>query len=117
MCWVTKSTYYIFYDPRTSRPHQDHIIAHEFAHILLGHTQVTDLPAGPADGTGSRIDPATVKMMLGRSNYEVDEEHDAELLASNLQRRIFALAHQGDGPAGDVIQERVARTLLRRRRR
>lgn len=113
-CWVTKTAFYIFYDPRTSPMHQDHIIAHEFAHLLLGHYKINRLSAGRTSGLTSRIAPSTIEMMLGRRGYEVEEEHDAETLASNLQNKILTQTPQEGRPPADTVPARVARTLLRR---
>ncbi|MFM9582652.1 secondary metabolite protein [Streptomyces caniscabiei] len=104
----------MFYDPRTSSLHQDHIIAHEFSHLLLGHHE--NRPASALAPTFiTRVDPATVQMMLGRTKYEEDEERDTELLASLLQRRIIDRWLRSDESSGDEVQDRVTHTLLRRR--
>lgn len=112
-CVVTGTRIYVLYDPRTSRLHQDHIIAHEFGHLLLGHHQAQPASVLAADlATG--IDPAVVRMMLGRTTYDQAEERESEMLASLLQRRIIARGVLAGTTAGDDVQERVAHTLLRR---
>ncbi|MFC5218850.1 secondary metabolite protein [Streptomyces coerulescens] len=104
----------MFYDPRTSVLHQDHIIAHEFSHLLLGHHESRPVSAlAPAFITS--VNPATVQMMLGRTKYDEAEERDTELLASLLQRRIIDRWLRSDESSGDAVQDRVAHTLLRRR--
>ncbi|MYQ48762.1 secondary metabolite protein [Streptomyces sp. SID4985] len=104
----------MFYDPRTSSLHQDHIIAHEFSHLLLGHHERR--PTSALSSTiFTNIDLATVQMMLGRTKYEEDEERDTELLASLLQRKIIDRWLRSDESSGDEVQDRVAHTLLRRR--
>lgn len=113
-CAVTESAVHVFYDPRTSSLHQDHIIAHEFSHLLLGHHENRPVSAlAPTFITS--VDPATVQMMLGRTKYEEDEERDTELLASLLQRRIIDRWLRSDESSGDEVQDRVTHTLLRRR--
>lgn len=113
-CAVTESAVHVFYDPRTSVLHQDHIIAHEFSHLLLGHHENRPVSAlAPAFITS--VDPATVQMMLGRTKYDEDEERDTELLASLLQRRIIDRWLRSDESSGDEVQDRVTHTLLRRR--
>ncbi|MFD4258652.1 hypothetical protein ACFWR9_13700 [Streptomyces sp. NPDC058534] len=113
-CAVTESAVHVFYDPRTSSLHQDHIIAHEFSHLLLGHHEHRPVSAlAPAFITS--VDAATVQMMLGRTKYHDDEERDTELLASLLQRRIIDRWLRGDESSGDDVQDRVTHTLLRRR--
>ncbi|GAA3812134.1 hypothetical protein [Streptomyces chiangmaiensis] len=113
-CAVTESAVHVFYDPRTSPLHQDHIIAHEFSHLLLGHHESRPVSAlAPAFITS--VDPATVQMMLGRTKYDEDEERDTELLASLLQHRIIDRWLRSDESSGDDVQDRVTHTLLRRR--
>ena len=113
-CAVTESAVHVFYDPRTSSLHQDHIIAHEFSHLLLGHHENRPVSA-LAPTFITTVDPATVQMMLGRTKYEEDEERDTELLASLLQRRIIDRWLRSDESSGDEVQDRVTHTLLRRR--
>ncbi|MEU6470195.1 hypothetical protein ABZ927_27955 [Streptomyces massasporeus] len=113
-CAVTESAVHVFYDPWTSVLHQDHIIAHEFSHLLLGHHENRPVSAlAPAFITS--VDPATVQMMLGRTKYDEDEERDTELLASLLQRQIIDRWLRSDKSSGDEVQDRVTHTLLRRR--
>ncbi|MEU4486620.1 M48 family metalloprotease [Streptomyces purpurascens] len=113
-CAVTESAVYVFYDPRTSPLHQDHIIAHEFGHLLLGHHESRTL-SDLAPSLLTTMDPAVVQMMLGRTKYDEAEERDTELLASLLQRRIIDWWRRSDESSGDEVQDRVTHTLLRRR--
>lgn len=113
-CAVTENAIYVFYDPRTSPLHQDHIIAHEFGHLLLGHHKTRQLSA-LAPALLTTMDPAVVQMMLGRTKYDEVEERDTELLASLLQRRIIDRWLRSDESSGDDVQDRVTHTLLRRR--
>jgi hypothetical protein len=103
---------YIFVHEETSRAHQDHIIAHEAAHILRNHQGGRALSeVNPAtDRLVPTLDPAVVRMMLGRSDYEYQDEREAELIASHLQQHIHRPRDRTGG--GDPIAE----TLLRRRR-
>ncbi|MGC4998512.1 hypothetical protein [Streptomyces sp. BV129] len=113
-CAVTESAVHVFWDPRTSSLHQDHIIAHEFCHLLLGHHEKR--PASALSSTiFTNIDLATVQMMLGRTKYDEDEERDTELLASLLQRQIIDRWLRSDESSGDEVQDRLTHTLLRRR--
>ncbi|MGI5457596.1 hypothetical protein ACQEWB_31390 [Streptomyces sp. CA-249302] len=113
-CAVLESVIYVFYDPRTSLLHQDAIIAHEIMHLLLGHYKTRPLSA-LAPSFITTVDLAAVQIMLGRTKYDEAEERDAELLASLLQRRIIDRWLRSDESSGDEVQDRVARTLLRRR--
>lgn len=113
-CAVLEAVIYVFYDPRTSSLHQDQIIAHEFMHLFLGHHEARPLSA-LAPALISTMDPDIVQMMLGRTKYDDAEEHETELLASLLQRRIIDRWLRSDESSGDEVQDRVAHTLLRRR--
>lgn len=113
-CAVTESAVHVFYDPRTSVLHQDHIIAHEFSHLLLGHHD--NRPASALSSTVfTSVGASTVQMMLGRTKYDEDEERDTEQLASLLQRQIIDRWLRSDESSGDEVQDRVTHTLLRRR--
>jgi IrrE N-terminal-like domain len=110
--WIrtTEGIDYIFVHEMASQAHQDHVIAHEIAHILRNHEGRLDLPqVNPVtDRLVSSLDPATVKMMLGRSDYDYRDEQEAELIGSHLQRYVHR-------PGRDVSDsDRVAKTLLRR---
>ncbi|WP_431980923.1 regulator component [Streptomyces qinglanensis] len=100
---------YIFVNEETSRAHQDHIIAHEAAHILRNHQGSGTLgEVNPVtDRLAPTLDPRVVKMMLGRSDYELHDEREAELIASHLQRHIH---HHGPDISGE---DPIAETLLR----
>ncbi len=115
VCYVTENAFYIFYDPRTSRAHQDHVIGHEIAHVLLGHHEARRPSEAVPQGFAPLLDPALVEMMLARSSYEEAEEHDAELLASYLYGRVIEHRLRNASPPGDDTQERIAHTLLSRR--
>ncbi|GAA2273936.1 MULTISPECIES: hypothetical protein [Kitasatospora] len=103
---------FIFVHQDTSRAHQDHIIAHELAHILRDHQGSPVLP--PVKPVSDRLvpdlDPQVVKMMLGRTSYEHEDEREAEMIGTYLQRHVHrpGLRLQGHDP--------VAETLLRGRR-
>jgi hypothetical protein len=82
--WVgTTQTDHIFHEAGTTPWHRTHIILHEVAHMLLGH-----------DGGGSwrelgrllapDVDPALVRLILGRSTYSTAEEQGAEMMASMI---------------------------------
>jgi hypothetical protein len=80
----------ILHEIGTTDYHIDQIVGHEIGHILLGHG--LDGGHGRANAhehTVSRqalpdIDPATVRAVLGRSDYASEQERDAEMFASLL---------------------------------
>jgi hypothetical protein len=82
--WIgTASADHVFYDPGTSPLHAEHIVLHELAHILSGHSG--------ADGAMARLfpdlDPATVSRVLGRVSYTNAQEREAEMMASLIRGR------------------------------
>jgi hypothetical protein len=103
---------YIFVHEKTSRAHQDHIIAHELAHILRDHGGSSALPPTKplTDRLLTTLDPAVVRMMLGRTDYEYEDEREAELIGSYLQRQVHRAGRRIGG------HDRMAETLLRIRR-
>ncbi|WP_328333508.1 ImmA/IrrE family metallo-endopeptidase [Streptomyces sp. NBC_00455] len=109
---VVKSggVHYVRYDPDTSPAHQDFIIAHEFGHLLKGHS-------------GSRVEPASqegiilgdVEMdlwatVLGRTNYAETIEREAEAIGSFLQAHVITSRPASQSESAD----RITRTLMRR---
>jgi hypothetical protein len=83
---------YVFYDPGTSPLHAEHIVLHEIAHILCGHS------AGPGLAhLFPDLDPALVSRALGRSGHNTAEEREAEMLASLIRT---AASPDRDDPLG-----------------
>jgi len=82
--WVgTPQADHVFYDPGTSPLHAEHIVLHELAHILSGHSGV----AGALPQLFPDLDPATVTRVLGRVSYTSAQEREAELMASLIRGR------------------------------
>ncbi|MBW1602017.1 ImmA/IrrE family metallo-endopeptidase [Streptomyces sp. JJ66] len=78
----------VLYEARTSRLHQEHIVAHELAHILCDHHRDGGLEDAAVRLLFPHLDPATVRGMLGRCGYLDAEEQEAELMASLLLPRV-----------------------------
>ncbi|MFI1890369.1 hypothetical protein [Streptomyces jumonjinensis] len=111
--WIaTRATDYVFYDPQTSRAHQDHIIAHEFGHMLKQHRGVPGYSAN-AEGLIQMMDPSVIELVLGRTDYDEIEEQEAELVGSYLQQHIHASRIRVKAQPGDLTADRVAKTFLR----
>ena len=82
--WIgTAAADHVFYDPGTSPLHAEHIVLHEVAHILCGHSG--------GDGALARLfpdlDPAAVSRVLGRVSYTSEQEREAEMMASLIRGR------------------------------
>jgi len=81
--WVsTAEADYIYYEAATTPFHQTHIVMHEIAHILLGHRDRTRTWQGVARLLAPDLDPALIRLILGRGAYGAAEEEEAETLAS-----------------------------------
>jgi hypothetical protein len=91
--WVAiESADLIFYEERTTPPHQEHIILHELGHLLCNH-----IPAERSLGEQVRLllpdlDPDMVRKVLGRGGYRAAEEQEAELLATLIRDRAYRVA-------------------------
>lgn len=114
--WIaTERAHYVFYDPRTSRAHQDHIIAHEFAHILKGHKGEMKVSASAVSGVLTLLDPDLIQTLLGRTQYDDREELEAELVGSYMQEHVRFHQNRRVDASNEMAVDRVERTLLRGR--
>jgi hypothetical protein len=86
--WIaTGDDDWIFVDQQTSPLHRQHIVLHELAHMLCGHTSA-ELPENDLlRRLFPDLSPAMVKAVLGRSSYQSEYEREAELLASLILAR------------------------------
>lgn len=86
--WIaTEDEDWIFVDQQTSPLHRQHIVLHELAHMLCGHT-ASELPENDMlRRLFPDLSPAMVKTVLGRSSYQSEYEREAELLASLILAR------------------------------
>ncbi|WP_199847974.1 hypothetical protein [Streptomyces dysideae] len=102
--WIaTEKADHIFHEAATSPLHQDHIILHEIAHMVLGHTSILDGVQSGGGGLFADIDPVTVRSFLTRPSYGTDDERDAERLAGLIASRV-ATSRTGKTSRSSVIQ-------------
>jgi hypothetical protein len=81
--WIgTAEADHVFHEEGTTPWHKTHIVLHEIAHMLLGHDGGTRAWHGLARLLAPDVDPALVRLVLGRSAYTSTEEREAETLAS-----------------------------------
>ncbi|MDH6135492.1 hypothetical protein P3T37_004908 [Kitasatospora sp. MAA4] len=86
--WVgTPEVDYIFFERRTSRLHQDHIIAHELGHLLCEHEAEEIVGAETSRLIMPNLDPAMVERVLQRHGYGAAAEQEAEMIASLILQR------------------------------
>nr|CAG34041.1 putative regulator component [Streptomyces ribosidificus]CAG34722.1 RacB protein [Streptomyces ribosidificus] len=88
--WVaTETDDHIFYEQRTARPHQEHIVLHEIGHMLFNHHAVTDIATTPTAGTPGGLlgdlSPRLVRRILTRTDYSSHQEQEAEMLATLIR--------------------------------
>jgi hypothetical protein len=86
--WIaTDGEDWIFVDQQTSPLHRQHIVLHELAHMLCGHT-ASELPENDLlRQLFPNLSPAMVKTVLSRSSYQSEYEREAEMLASLILAR------------------------------
>lgn len=86
-----RSSDWIVYSSDTDGLHRQHILLHEAAHILCGHTE------RGGDGTAMAAAARTlmphlpaelVRSVLGRTVYSEPDEREAELVASLILQRV-----------------------------
>ncbi|MFD6161647.1 hypothetical protein ACFWF7_02100 [Nocardia sp. NPDC060256] len=79
---ATPDADYIFYASNTSLLHQEHIIAHEAAHILCNHSGTGALGESVAPLLMKNLSSKLITRVLGRTVYSESDEAEAEMLAS-----------------------------------
>src|SRR5262249_42226513 len=82
MLVASGTTDFIFYDANTSKPHQEHIVMHELAHIICCHRGSGGLDDASVGLLFPDVDPELVRDMLQRTTYSHVQEREAEMMAS-----------------------------------
>ena len=88
---TTRAADWIVYCSDTSPLHRQHILLHEAAHILCGHTQRDgdgDAMAAAARTLMPHLPAGLVRSVLGRTVYSEPDEREAELVASLILQRV-----------------------------
>lgn len=78
----------VVYEADTSRTHQEHIIAHELAHIVFGYASSSPVDDSALSLLFPDLDPGLVRDMLNRAEYCDAHELEAEVMASVILRRM-----------------------------
>lgn len=84
---------HIFYEQRTSRSHQQHIVLHEIGHMLFNHHSLAD--ADTLSGIFTDLNPRQVRSILARTSYSTRQEQEAELLATLIRTGETGTDHIG----------------------
>ncbi|MDI3420593.1 toxin [Streptomyces luteolus] len=105
---------YVVYEQHTSRHHQEHIIAHELAHMLCCHRSGTADSAAVAE-LFPDLDPSLVQDLLSRDSYSDAQEREAEVMAYLIGEGLRS--HPGaDVTETDGVLGRIQGSLNWRRR-
>ena len=98
---TTLDSDWIVYRADTTRLHRQHILLHEGAHILCGHSEHGSDGGGSMAAAAHTLMPhlsaELVRGVLGRTAYTEPDEREAELVASLILQRV----RQRDRHAGD----------------
>jgi hypothetical protein len=87
--WLASRTAdYVFYEQRTSRLHQEHIILHEVGHLVCQHEHSALIDEDAAAMLLPSLAPAMVERALKRTGYSGREEQQAEMIASLILERV-----------------------------
>ncbi|MEV6599194.1 hypothetical protein AB0M36_20420 [Actinoplanes sp. NPDC051346] len=111
----------IAYEAGTNSRHQEHIIAHELAHLICGHSILDGTRPFDTRRLFPDLDPALVRDLLQRGHYSDDQEQEAEVMASLLLSRASRAPAESRGgttePDGTGLTDRLAQALLPPQRR
>jgi hypothetical protein len=100
----------IAYESDTNPMHQDHIVAHELAHLVCDHTSLNGAGLNGAGLLFPDLDPSMVSALLHRSNYCDQQELEAETMASLL---LSSTGRLRINPAGNTaLTSRLEQALL-----
>ncbi|WP_218063945.1 hypothetical protein [Arthrobacter wenxiniae] len=82
----------ILHAPTRSPLHREHIVLHEFGHMILKH-DLTAIPVEPSPGLISGMGLTTMCRVFLRTSFSVESELAAELFADRLAVRIMKSGH------------------------
>ncbi|WP_166355023.1 hypothetical protein [Phytoactinopolyspora limicola] len=108
MWLATADTDWVFHQAATSQLHQEHIVLHELAHMIFGHTTKQDRAERLQARLLPDLDPQMIASVLARTAYTSVEEQQAEMLAGLIGAHVRRRAHVDAGPdftrAADVFE-------------
>lgn len=105
---------HIWHIAATSQRHRQQVVFHEIAHMLLDH-QGSSAVSSLMAALPPEIAPSRISAVFGRTNYDADQEHDAELTATILGEIVDQLpTAPSTSPHG--LLDRVDATMAHPRR-
>ena len=102
---TTRDADYIVYRADTTELHRQHILLHEAAHVLCGHSEREGEHTAMAAAARSlmpHLPAELVQSVLGRTVYGEPDEREAELVASLILRRAARRERGARGGADPV---------------
>lgn len=78
---------YIVYEANTSKLHQEHIIAHELAHMICCHRGTGELDEATMNQLFPGLGPELLRDIFRRTTYSDVQEEEAEITASLILGR------------------------------
>jgi hypothetical protein len=120
--WVSvKNADYIVYQQQTTPMHRAHIIAHEIGHILREHNPAStshtlSIPRILLPNLSPKIIQRvrTIEKVLGRTQYSLLEEQEAEIIASFIMLKVASIPAVVDRSSEPEAVTRISRSLGRR---
>ncbi|GAA5051449.1 hypothetical protein HNP84_006452 [Thermocatellispora tengchongensis] len=108
---ATPAMDFVMYRDNTSPVHQSHIILHELSHLIFEHSH--GLEEDYRQLLLPNLGATAVQRILGRSAYTVQEEREAETLASLLAQHITrAPASAADSARAESARDQMLQQLL-----
>ncbi len=110
--WIaTDRADHVFHEEATSLVHQEHIVLHELSHMVCDHD------SGRLHGRWAvellpDLDPETVCRVLRRYDYSLEQEREAEVLATLIADRAPRPGRLHEGPRELVAVRARLRTAL-----
>jgi len=86
--WIPYPEYdAVHFEPTTLRLHDQHIVLHEIAHMVLDHLHDPDRARALRDRLGLLVEPALIERLLARTSYGDEQEVQAEALVTLILGR------------------------------
>jgi len=110
--WVaTASADHIFVDEGARALHREHIVLHEIGHMVAEHNSGSVLSPADTEALLPDLDRAMVARVLGRTRYSLEEEREAELMATLIAQRAGRPTMPDADPELEALRSRLRSVL------
>ncbi|MER7770490.1 toxin [Kitasatospora sp. NPDC096140] len=106
---------YIVHEENTSQHHQEHIVAHELAHLICGHRRAGSIETDIGALLFPDLDPSLIQDLMHRENFSDEQEQEAEIMAFLLGRALRNEESKRSKPDPDSTLGRIHGSLDWRR--